>query len=574
MRGSRVSKLSVMVALFVAACSDSTGIVAPTKAGSAGANVVTSSQGSMSIVQGQGQIAAKSTFVPLDPAVRVVDLNGNPVANEPVTFTASAATALVGLGTAPASNSFTVNTNSNGVAIVRWKLGSVVEGQTLTAIAGTGGVSQVFKAIGTNTAALPKLVIVQGNQQDNSGTMAGHPVRINPTIQVQDNDGTPIPRVVVDFAPSGNGSVSPTQVTAGSTGLAATVWRLKSTAGANTLTVTATQYSMTDGTAPTGVIFSVTGVANGTTMTVVQGNNQTVTAVAGARFGPKDPAFRITDANGAAVAGAVVKLTFSTGSDNCEAGVTTVLATTDADGIVRTGFCARTTTTGTRTLTATAGDLSASVTGTVTQDLSTTTFSTLQGAGQTATVATTLPSDPTFRLVDNNSQPVAGVAVTFTASGAGTLANGSTSGNTVTVNTDADGRVAVRWTLGTIAGTQTLTVSASTGAATSITATATAGAAASIVKVNGDAQTSTAGGFVGPRDPGVQVFDQYGNKKSGVQVSFTPSGNGSVTASPVTTNSEGIALTRWILSNTPGSNTLTATVVGTSISTTFTATGT
>lgn len=573
MRGSRVKHISVMLAMFVAACSDSTGVNAPTQVGGGTSQVVTSSGGSMSIVQGQGQIKQIGNFVSVDPAVRLVDTNGAPIANEPVTFTASAATALVGLGDTPTRTAFTVNTNSNGVAIVRWKLGTVVEGQTLTAIAGTGGVSAVFYAIGANSTGLPKLVFVGGFAADNVGTMAGAQVRSNPIVQVQDNDNTVIPRVFVNFSASGDGVVGARVVTSNDAGNAATTWRLKTTAGSNTLTATAPQYAMFDGSAPTAATLVIVGVARGTTMTILQGNNQSVTATAGARFGPKDPAFKITDANGAAVVGATVKLVFSSGSDNC-GGVTVTLLTTDAEGIVRTGFCNTSTTAGTRTLTATAGDLSAVVTGTATQNLSTTTISALQGDGQTGTVTTTLAVDPTFRLVNGSSQPVPNVSVTITASNSGTVANGNTSGNSITLITDSDGRVAVRWTLGQTAGTQTLTVTASTGAVTSVSATATAGAAASISKVNGDAQTSARGTYVGPRDPGVQVLDQYGNKKSGVQVSFTPSGNGAVSASPVTTNSDGVALTRWQLSDTAGSNTLTATVVGTSISTVFTATGT
>lgn len=572
MNGRRVRQLAVMLAVFIAACSEPTGINAPTQIAPGGiSKVVTSSQGSMSIVQGQGQIAQQGQFVRYDPAVRLVDSNGAAIANEPVTFTASAATALVGLGT-PTSNSFTVNTNSNGVAILRWQLGSVVQGQTLTAQAGTGGVSVVFNAIGTNTAALPKLVFVAGFAADNVGTMAGQMVRSNPTVQVQDNDGTVIPSVIVNFSATTGGVVGASQVTSNTSGNAAITWTLKPTAGNNTLTASAPTYSMTDGSVPTIAANSIAGVANGTTMTIVQGNNETLTT-SGTRFAPKDPAFRITDANGAAVVGATILLTFSANSSNCVGGPT--LLTTDANGTVLTGFCnTSTTVVGTRTLTATAGNLSATVSGTVTQDLSTTTFSTLQGSGQTATVATTLPSDPTFRLVDGNTAPVANISVTITASNSGTVANGNTSGNSITLTTDSDGRVAVRWTLGQTAGSQSLSVTASTGAATSVTATATAAAAFSISKVNGDAQTSPKGGYVGPKDPGVQVLDQYGNVKSGASVSFTASGNGSVSATPVTTNANGIALTRWILSDTAGSNTLTATVTGTSITTTFTATGT
>lgn len=578
MRGS-VRQISVLLALFVAACSETTGLNTSSSISPNGgvSRVVTAGNGTVTIVQGNAQYAVKGTFVPVDPAVQVRDASNVPIANEPVTFSTDTTSARVGLGTAPAGTSFTVNTNSNGIAIVRWQLGTVASGQKLTAQVGDGGVSVVFNAIATQTATLPTINKIQGDGPgQNIGVMAGAAVTNNPAVQVLDGNGTtPLPNVVVGFTPSGNGTVSLSQATTNTSGIAQVSWRLKTTAGLNTLTVgTLPTYSGTSGTV-SAQTFSVNSVNAGASLTILQGNNQTRTAVAGGRFGPKDPAFQILDAAGAAVAGATVKLTFLNGTTNCEAGVTLVFATTDANGIVRTGFClGAAPTTGTKSLVASAGDFTATVTGTVTNDLSSTSILILQGGGQTATVGTAVASDPTVQVLDANSQAVANVTVTFSAGSNGSLCNLSTCGSVITVTTDNNGRAAARWTLGTAAGTQTLSITASTGASSSITAAAKADGAAGISKVNGDGQTATAGTVVGPRDPGVLVVDKFGNPVAGASVSFTPSGNGTVSSSPVTTNANGVALVRWQLSSTPGANTLTATVVGTSLTTVFTATGT
>jgi hypothetical protein len=575
MRGS-IRQISALLVLFVAACSEPTGMnTSPSISPNGGiSRVVLPGNGTVTIVQGNAKFAAASNFIVPDPAVQVLDGSGNPVANEPVTFTADQATARVGLGSAPATSSFTVNTNSSGVAIVRWKLGSVVTGTTLTAQVGTGGVSVVFNAIATATAAAPVIAIVGGNGGgQNLGVMAGNAVTNNPAVSVFDNNGTtPIPNVSVGFTPSGNGTVSASQAITNASGIAQVAWYLKSTSGVNTITLALVP---SYGIASTS--FNVTGVANGVSLSIAQGNNESRTAVAQGRFGPRDPAFQILDGTGAGVANATVKLTFGTGTSNCDpSNPTVVIATTDGSGYVRTGFCLNAApTVGTKTLVATAGSLTATVTGTATNDNSVTTINNLQGSGQSATVGTTLSSDPTVQLVDNNSQAIAGATVTFTAGGNGSLCNLGTCGNVLTVTTDANGRAAARWTLGTTAGTQTLSVTASTGATLTpaITATANAGAAAGISKVNGDGQTSTAGTVVGPRDPGVLVVDAFGNAVAGASVVFTPSGNGSMSSNPVTTNAGGVALVRWTLSTTTGANTLTATVSGTSITTSFSATG-
>jgi adhesin/invasin len=91
-----------------------------------------------------------------------------------------------------------------------------------------------------------------------------------------------------------------------------------------------------------------------------------------------------------------------------------------------------------------------------------------------------------------------------------------------------------------------------------------------------DDQTATVGTAVAT-PPSVLVTDTYGNPVQGVTVAFTvASGGGSLTGAAPTTNASGVATVgSWTLGDTPGDNSLTASVSGLSGSpVTFTATGT
>lgn len=90
------------------------------------------------------------------------------------------------------------------------------------------------------------------------------------------------------------------------------------------------------------------------------------------------------------------------------------------------------------------------------------------GDGQTARIGTAVAANPTFVVRSQSQQPMAGVAVSFTASGGGTLASASGT-------TDANGAVSPgTWTLGSTRGPQALTAAVASNATVSTTAAATA----------------------------------------------------------------------------------------------------
>lgn len=130
------------------------------------------------------------------------------------------------------------------------------------------------------------------------------------------------------------------------------------------------------------------------------------------------------------------------------------------------------------------------------------------GSGQSGVVGTVLPTSPRVRVVDASGNPVPGVAVEFL------LGTGGGSISSVTVLTNADGEASAQWTLGTLAGTNELTVSAAsflTGTPTSLgfTATALPGPAAQLVWT-----VQPSGGVAGEvwvDDGVIEIQDQYGN---------------------------------------------------------------
>jgi len=167
-------------------------------------------------------------------------------------------------------------------------------------------------------------------------------------------------------------------------------------------------------------------------------------------------------------------------------------------------------------------------------------------------------TDPPRVIVMDGTTPVSGVSVTFAVTNGG----GSITGP-ATLTTGEDGIAAVGgWTLGTTAGTNTLTATSGTisGSPVTFTATGTAGPAAQITKIAGDSQSAPISTAVAIY-PSVKVMDIFNNPVSGVQVIFsaTPASS-QVSGGTQTTGADGIATVgSWTMSEVTGTNTLTAT---------------
>lgn len=175
------------------------------------------------------------------------------------------------------------------------------------------------------------------------------------------------------------------------------------------------------------------------------------------------------------------------------------------------------------------------------------------GDGQSGMVGERLPL-PVTVMVTRKGEPLALVTVSFTVeSGGGTLSQSAAS-------TNATGTVTILWTLGGTLGEQTLRATLEGSAPVTIRATASVGPPAQLLQADGNAQFVVVGRAV-PVRPKVQVADLYGNKVSGVPVTFSVQpGSGAITDSVQTSDGNGFASPgSWTIGPTPGFNRLRAT---------------
>ena len=158
-----------------------------------------------------------------------------------------------------------------------------------------------------------------------------------------------------------------------------------------------------------------------------------------------------------------------------------------------------------------------------------------------------VPTKPSVRVTDANNNPVSGVVVTFAvASGGGSITGGS-------ATTNASGIATVgNWTLGTTAGTNTLTATSGglSGSPVTFTATGTAGAATKYI-VTSSNYSPVAGTAV---TISAQLADTYGNpvSTSGLTVNWTKTGTGGTLPASSTTNASGVATVAFTTSTTVG----------------------
>src|SRR2546430_9570101 len=135
------------------------------------------------------------------------------------------------------------------------------------------------------------------------------------------------------------------------------------------------------------------------------------------------------------------------------------------------------------------------------------------GNTQTATVGTAVATPPAVIVRDQFSNPVAGVSVTFApAAGSGSVSPATP------ILTNASGVAALTsWTLGTAAGGNSLTATATglTGSPVTFTATGAPGAATQMALNAGNNQAATVGTAVAT-PPSVIVRDQFANPVPGV----------------------------------------------------------
>lgn len=206
-----------------------------------------------------------------------------------------------------------------------------------------------------------------------------------------------------------------------------------------------------------------------------------------------------------------------------------------------------------------------------------TTITTLNTSALSAMVGTALSEPIKVQVEDADGRGVPGVEVTFiVALFSGRLDSNTTasaqagfSSQRVSVgatmvadSTDANGEAEANWTLGTTAGTQTVTVEVL--GLTSVRFHATALPAPAVTS-----DPDSSAGFVGFTSDSldgslaVLVADEYGNGVPGQTVTWDVIlGGGSVLTATSTTDSAGVARAKALLGPAPGLNEFTGTVAG------------
>ena len=180
-------------------------------------------------------------------------------------------------------------------------------------------------------------------------------------------------------------------------------------------------------------------------------------------------------------------------------------------------------------------------------------------AVQLVSAGSTVPANPTVRVLDSLGAPVANVAVSFSvADGAGTVSAAS-------VSTDTDGRAATRWVLGPRVGVNALIASVAGLPSVQFTAQSLP---ILTIEAGGTSQNAAVGTAV-TTPPAVLARDALGNPVAGFPITFT--GDGTVVPATLTTGTDGRAqATSWTLSTVTGAQSLYAwpgstVIVGTSV---------
>lgn len=256
-------------------------------------------------------------------------------------------------------------------------------------------------------------------------------------VRVEDQSGSPVEGVTVDWdVVLGGGDVTPNQSVSDGDGLASTSLTLGPTQGLNTVTASLGPDQE--------VVFTATGTtAPPANLFVVAGSGQTGTV---ATVLPTDLVVQVTDA-----------------ADNPKPGVAVTFAVLSGGGSLSSGT-AITNASGNATVEWTLGTASgaqsvlASVPGVTPVTITATgvagapdALTILTGNNQTGTPGAPLPDSLRVRLTDRFGNPISGVTISWAPNpGDGTV-------NPATSVTDANGRAATRWTLGSTGGPKTVT---------------------------------------------------------------------------------------------------------------------
>jgi len=187
----------------------------------------------------------------------------------------------------------------------------------------------------------------------------------------------------------------------------------------------------------------------------------------------------------------------------------------------------------------------------------------VSGAGQSATVNTTLPVPIQWQIVNPyTGAPVNGVTVNF-SSKLGALKLGTFSPASAVSGADGiAGNVSTTFTFGKQSGVYTITANAPSAGSATVTETGLPGPPKGVGIGSGNGQSGSPGTVL-PNPLTVKVSDSYGNGVPGITVTFTDeSGLGVLNPPSAATNAKGVASTSYQLPSTPGTYKISAVATG------------
>ncbi|MFO0938376.1 MAG: FG-GAP-like repeat-containing protein [Gemmataceae bacterium] len=420
------------------------------------------------------------TTFPSPLTFHLADSLGNPVVGVIVALTETPSTG-AGIVSLPA----TLTTNASGDISFTPTANSTLGSYTITATSyGVSASIQVTNIVGP----LSKLVVISGgNQTTTVGTAFGNPI----VIEAEDAFGNPIPGVSVSA--SGSGATYSTPALTGADGKTS----FTATAGtiAQTINVTVSSAGLSVPLTLTSTVGPVNSITAATSSLSVQ---------VGASLGTLK--YHVSDAFGNPESNVTVIISGPLSG----AGVVSLPATltTDADGDISFVPTANNII-GSYSITASINGLSASTSVTnLAGALSK--IVVVSGSNQSATVGTIFAIPCVVEADDQYGNPIAGLTVSVSGTGA-TYSTPATTGT--------NGRTSFRATAGTKAGPISVTVS-NGGVSGLLSLTSTAGPIATITIVSGASQSIDLGKAAAA--PLVfAVADQYGNPASISSVSIT-----------------------------------------------------
>src|SRR5215211_4412611 len=167
---------------------------------------------SLRYLSGDGQHGRAGAILPAPLIVGVEDAGGRPVRRAELTFTAEGGGSVGEVGTDPTSDTFTIRTDSTGVARAAWKLGQDPddEHRVVAALTGLGPPASVGQdaALGITFAATAHYLSLRYIGGDGQAGRADHALPAPLVVGVEDSDGRPVPGVSVVFDADGGGELT------------------------------------------------------------------------------------------------------------------------------------------------------------------------------------------------------------------------------------------------------------------------------------------------------------------------------------------------------------------------------